>query len=69
MAKISLFAALTGLTMFLVHKFFELSGWQISLGFGLGMALFYCAFRLHYGWWPDFNADGEDDKNRHLPRL
>lgn len=69
MVKISLVAALLGLAMFAVHRFLELAGWQVSLGFALGAILFYCLFRMHYGWWPDFNADGDDDQNRKLPRL
>lgn len=69
MGKVGALAALVGLALMLTHQFFEVAGWQISLGFVAGAALFYCIFRMHYGWWPDFNVDGEDTKNRKLPRL
>jgi hypothetical protein len=26
-------------------------------------------FRWHYGWWPDFNWDGEDRTNSQQPRI
>ncbi|HWL05687.1 MAG TPA: hypothetical protein VNQ99_12260 [Xanthobacteraceae bacterium] len=45
------------------------AGWQISLGFGVGALYMFCLFRWHYGWWPDFNMDGEDDANSQLPRI
>lgn len=59
----------TGAAAYGLHWLFDLAGWQIALGFLLGTVAFYGAFRLHYGWMPDFNVDGEDDKNRRLPRL
>jgi hypothetical protein len=44
-------------------------GWQFCLGFTTGTVVFYLMFRWHYGWWPDFNWDGEDRPNSQLPRI
>lgn len=56
-----------GLT--LAGQAFQVAGWQIALGFTLGAVYLFFLFRWHYGWWPDFNMDGEDDKNARLPRI
>jgi hypothetical protein len=48
---------------------FHLVGWPIALGFTLGAVYLFCVFKWHYGWWPDFNMDGEDEKNTRLPRI
>lgn len=45
------------------------AGWQLCLGFVTGGMLQYAMFRWHYGWWPDFNMDGEDKSNSLLPRI
>jgi hypothetical protein len=51
------------------HALFEWTGWEFALGFGAGYLFFIAAFRIHYGWWPDWNADGQDEENQRLPRL
>lgn len=64
-----LFVALVALAAYALNALFEWTGWQIALGFAAGTITAFSAFRLHYGWWSDFNVDGEDDQNRRLPRL
>jgi hypothetical protein len=51
------------------HALFDWAGWEFALGAVVGYAFFILTFRLHYGWFPDWNADGQDDENRKLPRL
>jgi hypothetical protein len=48
---------------------FDLAGWQFAGGFAAGTLCFLLMFRWHYGWWPDFNWDGEDRPNSQLPRI
>jgi uncharacterized membrane protein len=55
--------------LFAVFQSFKLAGWQFALGFGLGAVYLFVLFRWHYGWWPDFGMDGDDDKNAKLPRI
>lgn len=54
---------------YLLAMLAKLAGWQICLGFLAGGLYVYCYFRWHYGWWPDFGLDGEDDRNANLPRI
>lgn len=49
--------------------FREVLGWAFAGGFGIGALYFFLLFRWHYGWWPDFDLDDEDDKNASLPRI
>lgn len=55
--------------LWIVAEIAKLAGWQICLGFSVGYFTLFLTFRWHYGWWPDFNLDGEDEKNSHLPRI
>lgn len=53
----------------LIAQAFKIAGWQIALGFTLGALYLFFLFKWHYGWYPDFNMDGEDQKNSELPRI
>lgn len=55
--------------LYLVAQVAKLAPWQICFAFVAGGLCSYCLFRWHYGWWPDFNMDGEDEKNSQLPRI
>ena len=55
--------------LWVVFRLANLADWPACLGFVVGYFTFYLGFRWHYGWWPDFNMDGEDEKNSRLPRI
>lgn len=55
--------------LWLVAETFKAAGWQLALGWGLGNLSLFCMFRWHYGWWPDFGLEGEDERNSRLPRI
>lgn len=55
--------------LWIVAEIGKAAGWQICLGFVVGGLFQYAMFRWHYGWWPDFNMDGEDETNSCLPRI
>ncbi|CAL8974406.1 hypothetical protein RHODGE_RHODGE_03329 [Rhodoplanes serenus] len=55
--------------LWIVAEVAKLAGWQVCLGFLAGYFFLYCTFRWHYGWWPDFGLDGEDEANSRLPRI
>lgn len=55
--------------LFAFAKFLALLPTSFVWGVGIGYFWFFCGFRWHYGWWPDFNMGGEDDQNSRLPRI
>lgn len=66
---LTLMVAAVVVTLYLLSELFRALGWQICLGLSFGYFAFYCGFRWHYGWWPDFNMDREDEANSRLPRI
>jgi len=61
--------AIVVLLLYGVSQVAQLASAELLGGALFGYFVFFVMFRWHYGWWPDFNMDGEDDANSQLPRI